>query len=178
MQTAKPKEAAQQEGNAVVVKKYPNRRLYDTKSSSYVTLDDLCEMLKQGQDFVVQDAKTNEDLTRQVLTQIIFEQESKGYSMLPISFLRSIISFYGNAKMQPIVPHYLGMMMQHFSANQDKVRQFVDSTVGGFSPFGQIGEIGKQNMAFFNQAMQMFNPLGLFTGQEKALEKKVAGKKS
>ena len=181
MQAARQKEPREEtraeDDNRVVVKKYPNRRLYNTGSSTYVTLDDLCELVKKGENFVVLDAKTNEDLTRQILTQIIFEQESKGYSLLPISFLRSIIGLYGNTRMQPVVPHYLEMMMRHFSANQDKMRQLVDNAMGGFSPFTQMGEIGKQNMALLNQAMQMFNPLGIFAGQDKASERKAAGKK-
>ncbi len=176
MQSARAKDAPATDDNRIIVKKYPNRRLYNTSSSTYVTLEDLCTLVKQGFDFVVLDAKTNEDLTRQILTQIIFEQESKGYSMLPVSFLRSIISFYGNAKMQPLVPHYLDMMMNHFSANQDKVRTLMDNAIG-FSPFSQMGELSKQQMNFFNQAMQMFNPLGFFAGQQPGAEKKTTGKK-
>jgi polyhydroxyalkanoate synthesis repressor PhaR len=178
MQATKHKEEIQAEDNRVIVKKYPNRRLYNTNSSSYVTLEDLRDLVKEGQEFVVVDAKTNEDLTAQILTQIILELESQGYNMLPIGFLRSIISFYGNSKMQPVVPHYLEMMMNHFNTNQDKVRQMMDNAMGNFSTFSPFGEISKQNMSFFNQAMQMFNPLGYFAGQERpAREKKASGNK-
>lgn len=149
-------ESASRSSDVVVVKKYPNRRLYDTHTSSYITLDDLCEMVKKGVDFVVTDAKTDEDLTRQVLTQIIFEQESKGYSLLPVKFLRSIISFYGG-KMQQFLPPYLEATMDSFLSNQDKMQDYVSGR-GGFSPFTQFEEIGKQNMALFQQAFSMFNP--------------------
>src|ERR1700679_568243 len=104
--TARVAESLPHPQNAVIIKKYANRRLYDTQSSSYITLDDLCAMVKRGVEFVVIDAKSDEDLTRQVLTQIIFEQESKGYSLLPIKFLRAIISFYGGNKMQQFLPPY------------------------------------------------------------------------
>jgi len=159
----------------IVIKKYPNRRLYDTNSSSYITLEDLCDMVKQGKDFVVIDAKTDEDLTRQVLTQIIFEQESKGYSVLPVKFLRTIISFYGG-KMQQFIPPYLEASMENFSLNQDKMRDYVAKAVP-FSPFTQFEEIGKQNMAFFQKAFSMFTP---FTGEKEEEEepaRKIAGSK-
>jgi polyhydroxyalkanoate synthesis repressor PhaR len=150
--------AATPEANAIMIKKYANRRLYDTNTSSYITLDDLCEMVKRGVDFVVIDAKSDEDLTRQVLTQIIFEQESKGYSLLPIKFLRTIIGFYGG-KMQQFLPPYLEASMDSFINNQDKMREYVSNTVN-FSPFTQLEEIGKQNVALFQRAFSMFNPFG------------------
>ena len=140
----------------VVVKKYANRRLYDTHTSSYITLENLCEMVKKGVDFVVLDAKTDEDLTRQVLTQIIFEQESKGYSLLPIKFLRTIIGFYGG-KMQQFLPPYLEASMDSFINNQDKMREYVSSAIH-FSPLAQFEEMGKHNMALFQQAFSMFRP--------------------
>jgi polyhydroxyalkanoate synthesis repressor PhaR len=148
-----------QASDVVIVKKYANRRLYDTHTSSYITLDDLCEMVKRGVEFVVTDAKTDEDLTRQILTQIIFEQESKGYSLLPIKFLRNIISFY-DGKMQQFLPPYLEASMESFISNQDKMREYVSSAVN-FSPFTQFEEIGKQNMALFSRAFSMFNPFGI-----------------
>jgi polyhydroxyalkanoate synthesis repressor PhaR len=157
-ESAARKEDAPQSGNVIVIKKYANRRLYDTHTSSYITLEDLCEMVKRGLDFVVLDAKTNEDLTRQVLTQIIFEQESKGYSVLPIKFLRTIISVYGG-KMQQFVPPYLEASMDSFMKNQDKMREYVSSAMS-FSPFTQFEEIGKQNMALFQRAFSMFSPFG------------------
>ena len=140
----------------VTVKKYANRRLYNTATSSYVTLDDLARMIKEGGDFVVKDAKTGEDLTRSVLTQIIVEQEQKGQNMLPISFLRQLISLYGDS-MQFLVPGYLEQAMVAFARNQEQMRSNLRTTFGMF-PFGQFEEIGKQNMAMFEQAMRAFNP--------------------
>jgi len=142
----------------VVVKKYANRRLYNTATSSYVTLEDLAKMIKDGGDFVVHDAKTNEDITRSVLTQIIVEQEQKGQNLLPISFLRQLISFYGDS-MQFLVPGYLEQAMVSFARNQDQMRDTLRATFGIF-PFGQFEEMGKQNMALFEQAMKMLSPYG------------------
>ena len=140
----------------VVVKKYANRRLYNTATSSYVTLDDLARMIKQGGDFVVKDAKTGEDLTRSVLTQIIVEQEQKGQNLLPISFLRQLIGFYGD-NMQFLVPGYLEQAMIAFSRNQEQMRSNLRATFG-MLPFGQFEEIGKQNMAIFERALRMLAP--------------------
>jgi polyhydroxyalkanoate synthesis repressor PhaR len=140
----------------VVVKKYANRRLYNTATSSYVTLDDLAEMIKDGGDFVVHDAKTGEDLTRSVLTQIIVEQEQKGQNLLPISFLRQLISFYGDS-MQFLLPGYLEQAMVAFAKNQEQMRNTLRATFGIF-PFGQFEEMGKQNMALFERALQMLSP--------------------
>jgi polyhydroxyalkanoate synthesis repressor PhaR len=142
----------------VVVKKYANRRLYNTATSSYVTLEDLAKMIKDGGDFVVHDAKTNEDITRSVLTQIIVEQEQKGQNLLPVSFLRQLISFYGDS-MQFLVPGYLEQAMVSFARNQDQMRDTLRATFGIF-PFGQFEEMGKQNMALFEQAMKMLSPYG------------------
>jgi len=144
-------------GKPVVVKKYANRRLYNTASSSYVTLDDLAQMIKEGGDFVVYDAKTGEDLTRSVLTQIIFEQEQKGgQNLLPISFLRQLISFYGDS-MQFLVPRYLEQTMVSFARNQEQMRNSLRATLGIF-PFGQFEEMGKQNIAMFERALKMLSP--------------------
>src|SRR5712671_6275732 len=140
----------------VVVKKYANRRLYNTATSSYVTLDDLATLIKEGGDFVVHDAKTGEDITRSVLTQIIVEQEQKGQNLLPISFLRQLISFYGDS-MQFLVPGYLEQAMVAFSKNQDQMRSNLRATFGIF-PFGQFEEMGKQNMALFERALKMLSP--------------------
>jgi polyhydroxyalkanoate synthesis repressor PhaR len=142
----------------VVVKKYANRRLYNTATSSYVTLDDLATLIKEGGDFVVHDAKTGEDLTRSVLTQIIVEQEQKGQNLLPISFLRQLISFYGDS-MQFLVPGYLEQAMVAFARNQEQMRKSLRATFGIF-PFGQFEEMGKQNMALFEQALKMLSPYG------------------
>jgi polyhydroxyalkanoate synthesis repressor PhaR len=142
----------------VVVKKYANRRLYNTATSSYVTLEDLAKMIKEGGDFIVHDAKTNEDITRSVLTQIIVEQEQKGQNLLPISFLRQLISFYGDS-MQFLVPGYLEQAMVSFARNQDQMRDTLRATFGLF-PFGQFEEMGKQNIALFEQALKMLSPYG------------------
>ena len=140
----------------IVVKKYANRRLYNTATSSYVTLEDLATLVKEGGDFVVQDAKTGEDLTRSVLTQIIVEQEQKGQNLLPISFLRQLISFYGDS-MQFLVPGYLEQAMIAFAGNQDQMRDSLRATFGIF-PFGQFEEMGKQNIALFERALKMLSP--------------------
>ena len=143
----------------ITIKKYANRRLYNTATSSYVTLDHLCQMVKDGVDFVVYDAKTGEDITRPVLTQIIVEEESKGQNLLPITFLRQLISFYGD-NMQWMVPRYLEEMMGTFSKNQERLRQSMQDTLGGMFPAGNLEEMGKQNMALFESAMRMFSPFG------------------
>jgi polyhydroxyalkanoate synthesis repressor PhaR len=140
----------------IVVKKYANRRLYNTATSSYVTLDDLARMIKEGGDFVVYDAKTGEDLTRSVLTQIIVEQEQKGQNLLPISFLRQLIRFYGDS-MQFLVPGYLEQAMIAFAKNQEQMRNTLRATFGIF-PFGQFEEMGKQNIALFERALQLLSP--------------------
>ena len=148
----------------VVVKKYANRRLYNTATSSYVTLEDLAKMIKDGGDFVVHDAKTNEDITRSVLTQIIVEQEQKGQNLLPISFLRQLIGFYGDS-MQFLVPGYLEQAMVAFNRNQEQMRKSLQATFGMF-PFGQFEEMGKQNMALFDRALKMLAPS--YAAEEKA----------
>src|SRR5213082_127536 len=142
----------------ITIKKYANRRLYNTATSSYVTLDNLCQMVKDGADFVVYDAKTGEDITRAVLTQIIVEEEGKGQNLLPISFLRQLISLYGDS-MQFLVPGYLEQTMVAFARNQEQMRKNLRATFGIF-PFGQFEEMGKQNMALFEQALKMLSPYG------------------
>ncbi len=146
----------------IVVKKYANRRLYNTASSSYVTLEDLARMIKEGADFAVYDAKTGEDITRSVLTQIIVEQEQKGQNMLPTSFLRQLISLYGDS-MQFLVPGYLEQAMAAFARNQEEMRNTLRSTFGMF-PFGQLEEMGKQNMALFERTLKMLSPYGANPG--------------
>lgn len=128
----------------VIIKKYANRRLYNTAISSYVTLDDLCELVKIGEDFVVQDAKTGEDLTRSVLAQIIFEQESKGSHMLSEEFLRSVITFYDDG-LKNVVPLYLNSMMQAFQQNQEEMRKQLsgESAELTFNPFTQFNNMYK-----------------------------------
>ena len=145
----------------VTIKKYANRRLYNTATSSYVTLDNLSHMVKEGIEFNVYDAKTSEDITRSVLTQIIVEEEGKaGQNLLPISFLRQLIGFYGD-NMQWLVPKYLEHSMQSLSKNQEQIRNYFQTTFGGIFPFGStFEEMGKQNMAMFERAMRMFSPFG------------------
>lgn len=140
----------------VVIKKYANRRLYNTATSSYVTLDDLAEMVKQGVDFAVYDAKTGDEITRSVLTQIIFDEESKGQNLLPIRFLRQLIRFYGDS-MQAFVPSYLEYSIDSLSREQEKFRQQMVHSLGG-EPFRAMEEQARRNMAMFQQAMKMFNP--------------------
>jgi len=143
-----------------VIKKYANRRLYDTGRSSYVTLEDLSEMVKEGHDFVVYDAKTGEDLTRSVLTQIIVEEEqNEGQSLLPIGFLRQLIGFYGDG-LAPLVPNYLEHTIQTFAKNQEQLRQQINKSIEGMFPVPNLEEINKQNMAMFENAMRMFRPFG------------------
>jgi polyhydroxyalkanoate synthesis repressor PhaR len=149
--------AEKSENGAITIKKYANRRLYNTATSSYVTLDHLCQMVKEGIEFTVYDAKTSEDITRSVLTQIIVEEEAKGQNLLPISFLRQLIRFYGDS-MQWLVPRYLELTMQAFAANQDEMRRNLQEAFGGLFPFGGFEEMSKQNMAMFERAMRMFSP--------------------
>jgi len=141
----------------ITIKKYANRRLYNTATSSYVTLDHLAEMVKNGQDFVVYDAKSGEDITRSVLTQIIFEEEAKGQNLLPISFLRQLIGFYGD-NLQAMVPRYLEMSMEAFARNQEQMRSYMGDAFGDNQLFRQMEEIGRQNVAMFQQAMSMLTP--------------------
>jgi len=145
----------------VVIKKYANRRLYNTASSSYVTLEHLSEMVKKGVDFVVYDAKTNEDITRPVLTQIIFDEESRGQNLLPIQFLRQLIRFYGDS-MQALVPSYLELSLDSFTQQQERMRkQFADTLGGAMVGKGSLGYFEdqvRQNMLLFDRAMKMFSP--------------------
>ena len=143
-------------GDTVVIKKYANRRLYNTATSAYVTLEDLARMVREGTEFVVFDAKSNDDLTRQILTQIIFEEESRGEALLPVQFLRQLIGFYGNS-MQSVVPKYLEQAMGAFAVQQDQMRRAVESTMGTFIP-PSLQEVGRQNMAMMERAMSLFSP--------------------
>jgi polyhydroxyalkanoate synthesis repressor PhaR len=143
------------EAPVTVIKKYANRRLYNTATSSYVTLDDLSTMVKQGGEFVVYDAKTGEDITRSVLTQIIVEEEQKGEHLLPTNFLRQLIGLYGG-NMQWLVPSYLEHAMASFAHNQDQMRKSLQDAFGGMFPFGPLEQMGKQNLALLEKTMQMF----------------------
>jgi len=141
----------------VTIKKYANRRLYNTGTSTYVTLEDLATMVKAGEDFVVFDAKTNEDITRSVLAQIIFEQENKeGQSLLPITFLRQLIRFYGDS-MQMLVPRYLEVSIESLTREQEKFRHQISQAFGG-GPFGALEDHVRRNMEMFERAFAMFTP--------------------
>ncbi|MCR0983613.1 polyhydroxyalkanoate synthesis repressor PhaR [Roseomonas pecuniae] len=145
----------------VVVKKYANRRLYNTETSSYVTLEDLAAMVRQGRHFTVSDAKSGEDITRSVLTQIIVEEESKGTNLLPIPFLRQLIGLYGDS-LQSVVPRYLEATMGTFARQQEAMRrtaqEAMGSAMGGFNAFAPFEEMGKQNLAMLERAMSLFSP--------------------
>ncbi len=145
----------------VIIKKYANRRLYNTQTSSYVTLDHLSQMVKEGTDFEVRDARTGEDITRPVLTQIIFEEEGKGQNLLPIKFLRQLIRFYGDS-LQAFVPGYLDMSMDSFAKNQEVMRNRVAEAFGGGTQ--AIEALTRQNLAMFERAMKMFSPFGAGLG--------------
>lgn len=140
----------------VTIKKYANRRLYNTSTSTYVTLEDLAQMVKSGTDFTVHDAKTSEDITRSVLTQIIFEEENKGQNLLPIKFLQQLIRFYGDS-MPGLVPSYLEFSIESLTRDQEKLQRQMAEAVGG-SPFGAMEDQVRQNMAMFEQTMRMFSP--------------------
>lgn len=161
---ARPKEFTNREDGKVVIKKYANRRLYDTEKSSYVTLQDLSDRIKAKEDFIVLDAKTGEDLTRSVLTQIIVEEETKGENLLPVDFLKQLISFYGE-NMGSIMPHYLQHSMQVFTENQDRITDYFSNALSQQSDaLHALEDMGKANMAIFEQTMKntasMMQPFG------------------
>jgi polyhydroxyalkanoate synthesis repressor PhaR len=148
----------------ITIKKYANRRLYNTGTSTYVTLEDLASMVKSGEDFVVYDAKTGDDITRSVLTQIIFEQENKeGQNLLPIAFLRQLIRFYGDS-MGMLVPRYLEVSIDSLTREQEKFRNHMAQAFGG-SPFGALEETVRRNMEMFERAFAMFTPFTRREGQ-------------
>ena len=151
----------------VVIKKYANRRLYNTKSSAYVTLENLSEMVKDGVDFVVYDAKTNEDITRSVLTQIIFDEESRGQNLLPIQFLRQLIRFYGDS-MQAFVPSYLELSLDSFTRQQERMRDQIAGAIGVAPGMGFMEDTVRQNLALFDRAMKMFTPFAFARPEETA----------
>ncbi len=143
----------QNTGGSVIIKKYANRRLYNTETSSYITLEHLAAMTREGRDFKVVDAKTDDDITHNVLTQIIMEEESRGEAMLPVNFLRQLISMYGDS-MQSMVPGYLEASMNSFRRNQEQFRTAVEGAFAA-SPFA---EIAKRNLAMFDVASVAFKP--------------------
>ncbi|MDZ4364306.1 polyhydroxyalkanoate synthesis repressor PhaR, partial [Brevundimonas sp.] len=141
------------DGAQVVIKKYANRRLYNTRTSAYVTLEDLAAMVREGTEFVVYDAKTNDDLTRQILTQIIFEEESRGEALLPVQFLRQLIGFYGGS-MQGVLPSYLEMSLANFGRQQEQFASQMSRAFGTGSGATLMEEAAKANMAMFERAME------------------------
>ena len=159
---------AQSKGSAsvIVIKKYANRRLYDTSTSQYVTLDHLRDLVKNGTDFQVVDAKSGEDLTRGVLAQIIFEEEARGANLLPVDFLRQLISFYGDS-LQSVVPGYLQMSMNNFSQQQEEFRsRMSEAMTSPQASMSMLEEQTRRNMEMFGQAMRMFTPFAAGTTQE------------
>jgi polyhydroxyalkanoate synthesis repressor PhaR len=148
----------------ITIKKYANRRLYNTGTSTYVTLEDLAAMVKKGEDFHVVDAKTGDDITHQVLTQIIFEQENKGQNLLPITFLRQLIRFYGDS-VQSFVPKYLELSMGALTRDQDKMRATMASPFGGAQFQTAVEEQMRVNVAMMERAFRMFS---VFPGQTDA----------
>jgi len=159
----------------VTIKKYANRRLYNTAVSTYVKLEDLAEMVQGGTDFIVVDAKTGDDITRSVLTQIIVEQEAKGKNLLPIAFLRQLIALYGD-NLQGLVPQYLEMTMQAFVCNQGQMRQYLENTFGSMSPFSSLDEVGQKNMAVFEEAVGMIAPFKSGPSESEVLERSADSK--
>lgn len=157
MANKKEKRNGASDEDVAVVKKYANRRLYNTASSSYVTLDDLSQMVRDGKHFIVYDAKTGEDLTRSILTQIIMEEDGKGRNLLPVNFLRQLIQYYDN-NLRAFLPRYLEMSMDNFSENQEQIQQYFDGAFGNFFPMSQFEDMTKHNIALFQQAATMFNP--------------------
>ena len=158
-------------GERVIIQKYANRRLYNKATSSYITLEDLAAMVRQGVDFEVHDAKSGEDITRKVLTQIIFEEESTGQSLLPIAFLRQLIGFYGD-RLQAFLPSYLELSLDSFMRQRERMKtQFAQITLPGA---GAFDEQIRQNMALFDRAMKMFSPFA-FRPDEPAQAEPAAG---
>lgn len=148
---------ADSEIDVVVIKKYANRRLYNTAKSSYVTLDDLAVMVREGQDFVVKDAKSGDDITRSVLAQIIFEEESKGQNLLPVKFLRQLIGLYGDS-LEGLVPGYLEASMDSFTQNQESMREQLDSMMGQSPVMTNMENLARGNMEWMENAVKMFSP--------------------
>ena len=151
--------AASKDEAPIRIRKYANRRLYNTGSSSYVTLADLAQLVRDGVEFTVEDAKSGEDLTRATLTQIIVDEEQNGANLLPVSLLRQIISMYRD-NMGWILPAYLEQSMEWFGANQEAMRREAERTYGPGLSFGSLDDIGKRNLALFEQTMRLWNPFG------------------
>lgn len=148
---------ADTKNDPIVIKKYANRRLYNTAKSSYVTLDDLAVMVREGYDFVVKDAKSGDDITRSVLAQIIFEEESKGQNLLPVKFLRQLIGLYGDS-LEGFVPGYLEASMENFAENQDEMREQIGSMMGSNPMMANMESLARGNMEWMENAVKMFSP--------------------
>lgn len=158
-------ETRKEKRESVVIKKYANRRLYNTETSTYVTLDDLAEMVRSDRDFSVYDAKSGDDLTHSVLTQIIVDQESRGQTLLPVPFLRQLIRFYGDG-IARMVPTYLQFSMETLAREQERFRDQMTSAFGSHStPFDAYQEQARRNMAIFEQAMKMWSPFPKMPGE-------------
>lgn len=167
--------AKSKKSDATIIKKYANRRLYDTGRSSYVTLSDLCEMLQEGHNFIVIDAKSGDDITRSVLTQIIADNEATEENLLPTGFLRNLIKFYGDS-MKSVVPNYLESTMDMFMQNQENMRDHMQKSLEQMPNAGNMGgmqnmfspntemlqEMSRKNMEIFQKTMKMFSPFGLY----------------
>ena len=149
--------AASEEEAPIRIRKYANRRLYNTATSSYVTLADLAQLVRDGVEFTVEDAKSGEDLTRATLTQIIVDEEQSGANLLPVSLLRQIISMYRN-NAGWMLPAYLEQSMEWFTANHDAMRREVERAYGAGTALGSLDDLGKRNLALFEQAMRLWNP--------------------
>jgi polyhydroxyalkanoate synthesis repressor PhaR len=162
---AKAAKGSGEPGSPIIIKKYANRRLYNTQTSAYITLDDLAKMTRDGQEFQVRDAKTDEDITHTILTQIIMDEEARGSTMLPSGFLRQLISMYGDS-MQAMVPGYLEGAMESFRSNQNQFKSALEGALSS-SPFG---ELHKRNMEMFEAATSAFRP------SDKAAEPKASPK--
>lgn len=165
-------------GKPTVIKKYANRRLYDTGRSSYVTLDDLCEMVQQNHDFVVIDAKSGDDITRSVLTQIIADQESEDETLLPTNFMRTLISFYGN-NAKAMLPSYLEQTMAVFEQNQERFQEQISKSLEGipnmenmFPQQKAMEDIARMNMEMYQNALKMMPPFNLAYGADSDTKKK------
>lgn len=153
----------------IIIKKYANRRLYNTATSSYVTLDYLSNMVREGVDFVVYDAKSGADITRTVLAQIIFEQESKGENLLPVSFLRQLIGFYGDT-LQSALPRYLEFSMERFARDQEKMRSYLVDAMHSRARFNPFEEMARQNVAMFERMFEMFSPFASSTESDEGTD--------
>lgn len=157
--------------NKIIIKKYSNRRLYNTESSSYITLDDVTQLVRDKKDFIIVDAKTGDDLTRSVLTQIIVEEESKGQSLLPISFLKELIGFYGGS-LETLLPGYLEQSMKSFVRNQSEIKKYMQKTWKGFLPLQELEKMGEQNLKIFEDTMKMFSPFKPEQANQKTTQEK------